>query len=238
MSSIFYLFGFLFVRGPPAVLSRTASIVRVIRMIAPEKLAAFSLMSSAASLVPGPSMLFVMGQSMRRGSRSAAAALAGVQFGYIWWWMLAALGLGALAAAFPVALKILAFAGAGYLAWLGLGALRNAGDPEGDTRSQRPSSHAFRDGILVAMSNPKSLIYIVALVPPFVDARSPVVPQLVLLALIAMAIDVALGSFYIIAGNGVGRAMARHATRLWLDRAVGAIFLIIAAGILADQLLG
>ena len=62
-------------------------------------------------------------------------------------------------------------------------------------------------------------------------------PQLVLLALTAMVIDVALASFYILAGNGFARAMTRRATRVWLDRTVGTIFLIVAAGIVADQLL-
>jgi threonine/homoserine/homoserine lactone efflux protein len=207
-------------------------------MIAPERLAAFALMSGAASLVPGPSMLFVMGQTVWRSGRSGAAALAGVQFGYIWWWLLAALGLGALAAAFPVALHLLAFAGASYLAWLGFGALRSAGNPDGQTRTGKPSTHAFRDGVFVAMSNPKSLVYIVALLPPFVDDRSPVVPQLVVLALVAMAIDVALGAVYILAGNGLARAMTRAATRKWIDRSVGAIFLVIAIGILADLVFG
>jgi threonine/homoserine/homoserine lactone efflux protein len=50
-------------------------------MIDPAKLAAFAIMSGATSVVPGPSMLFVMGQSIWRGSRSGAAALVGVQFG-------------------------------------------------------------------------------------------------------------------------------------------------------------
>lgn len=207
-------------------------------MIDPGKLAAFALMSAAASIVPGPSMLFVMGQSIWRGGRSGALALAGVQFGYVWWWVLAALGLGTLAATFPIALHLMAFAGACYLAWLGLSALRHAGKShEGRTPTRKPSSRAFRDGILVAMSNPKSLIYIVALLPPFVDARSPVAPQLVLLAVIAMAIDVALGAAYIFAGHGLARAMAGGSTRKWLDRTVGAIFLVIAAAILAHLLL-
>ncbi|HET6534677.1 MAG TPA: LysE family translocator [Sphingomicrobium sp.] len=208
-------------------------------MIAPEKLAAFAVMSAAASLVPGPSMLFVMGQSIWRSGRSGALALAGVQFGYVWWWVLAALGLGTLATAVPIAFRLLAVAGALYLAWLGFTALRHAGDAEQAlVRSQKPSSHAFRDGIFVAMSNPKSLIYIVALLPPFVDPRNAVVPQLLLLAIIAMAVDVALGTVYILAGNGLARAMTRSATRVWVDRAVGAIFLIIAMAILADLIFG
>jgi len=207
-------------------------------MIDPGKLAAFALMSAAASLVPGASMLFVMGQSVWRGGRSGGVALAGVQFGYVWWWVLAALGLGTLAEAFPVALHLLAFGGACYLAWLGISALRSARHLEGSARTQKPSSHAFRDGLLVAMSNPKSLIYIVALLPPFVNPRSPVVPQLVLLAVVAMGIDVALGTAYILAGHGLARAMTRGTTRKWLDRAVGSIFLVISLAILADLLLG
>ena len=208
-------------------------------MIVPEKLAAFALMSAGASLVPGPSMLFVMGQAIWRSSRSGAAALAGVQFGYIWWWVLAALGLGTLATVFPLGFRLLAVGGAIYLAWLGVTALRHAGDAQdAPARTRQPSSHAFRDGILVAMSNPKSLIYIVALLPPFVNAREPVVPQLVLLALVAMAIDVALGSIYIFAGNGLARAMTEKGSRTWLDRIVGSIFLIIALAILAHLLLG
>lgn len=207
-------------------------------MIAPEKLAAFALMSAAASIVPGPSMLFVMGQSIWRSGRSGAAALAGVQFGYVWWWVLAALGLGTLAATFPIGFRLLALAGALYLGWLGLSAFRNAGSGEGAVRTGKPSSHAFRDGVFVAMSNPKSLIYIVALLPPFIDARSAIVPQLILLAIVAMSIDVVLGAIYIFAGNGLARAIAQRSTRIWVDRAVGAIFIAIALAIFVDLLIG
>jgi threonine/homoserine/homoserine lactone efflux protein len=70
-----------------------------------------------------------------------------------------------------------------------------------------------------------------------VDPRDAVVPQLVLLAVVAMAVDVALGTVYILAGNGLARAMTRSTTRAWVDRAVGAIFLLIATAILADLIL-
>ena len=207
-------------------------------VISSEKLAAFALMSAATSLVPGPSMLFILGEAAWRGGRRGAWALAGVQFGYIWWWFLAALGLGALALAFPMAFRVLALAGVLYLAWLGLQAIRHAGET-GPTASRagKHSAHAFRDGILVAMSNPKSLIYIVALLPPFVDAKQPIVPQLALLAVVAMIIDVAIGSVYILAGNGLAKAMADAGTRLWVDRSVGTIFLIISGAIFASILL-
>ena len=136
-------------------------------MIDPERLAAFVLMTAATSLVPGVSMLFVMGQTIGRGWRAGAAALAGMQLGYIGWWVLAALGLGTLAAAFPLAFRLLGIAGALFLAWLGIQAIRHAGVAAGEGRDPAPSRsrRALRDGVLVALGNPKSLIYIVALLP-------------------------------------------------------------------------
>lgn len=205
-------------------------------MIDPERLAAFALMTAATSLVPGVSMLFVMGQTIRRGWRPGTAALAGMQLGYIGWWLLAALGLGTLAAAFPLAFRLLAVGGALYLGWLGLQALRHAGegaDDETPVALGKPH-RAFRDGVLVALGNPKSLVYIVAILPPFVDVKGAVVPQLVVLALVAMGIDVIVGALYIGAGSRLAAAMQTPATRRKVDIAVGLIFLAIAAGILAD----
>jgi homoserine/homoserine lactone efflux protein len=205
-------------------------------MIDAEKLAAFALVSGLTSLVPGPSMLFVLGQAMWRGTRSGVAALAGVQLGYIGWWILAALGLGTLAAAFPLAFRALAVGGALYLGWLGTRALLHAGAGagQGGEPARKPSLHAFRDGVFVALSNPKALVYIVALLPPFVDPHRPVVPQLALLAAVAFAIDIAFGAIYIVAGSRLSAAMARPQTRRWLDRAVGAIFIVIGLGILVE----
>jgi homoserine/homoserine lactone efflux protein len=205
-------------------------------MIDPAKLAAFALVSGMTSLVPGPSMLFVMGQAMWRGARSGTAALGGVQLGYICWWILAALGLGTLAAAVPLAFRLLAIAGAAYLAWLGAQALSHAGAVAGNSGkpTRQPSAHPLRDGVFVALSNPKALVYIVALLPPFVDPNSAVVPQLLVLAAVAMTIDIAFGALYIGAGSRLSAAMTRPHTRRWLDRGVGTIFIAIALAILVE----
>ena len=204
-------------------------------MIDPERLAAFALMTGATSLVPGVSMLFVMGQAIRSGWRAGAVALMGMQLGYIAWWVLAGLGLGTLAATFPVAFRMLAIGGALYLGWLGVQSIRRA-RRESAHEGPRPASlsrHAFRDGALIALGNPKSLIYIVALLPPFVDARAPVPTQLVILALVAMVIDLAIGAIYIAAGSRLAAAMTRPETRRRVDIAVGLVFVVIAMGILA-----
>jgi len=207
-------------------------------MIDPAKLAAFALVTGFVSLVPGPQMVFVMTQAAWRGPRAGAAALAGLQLGNATWFVMAGLGLGTLALAWPGAFTLLTAAGALYLAWLGLQALRYAGrhgDPtEAHGAPQRATRHALRDSLAVSLSNPKSLIYVLALLPPFVDPLQPVAPQLALLAAIAISLDLSVGLIYVAAGGGLSAAMSRAAVRRWLERGIGTIFLVLAAAILAD----
>ena len=102
--------------------------------------------------------------------------------------------------------------------------------------ARKPTAQALRDGVLVALGNPKSLIYIVAILPPFVDSSRSVPPQLLVLALVAMVIDGAIGSGYILAGSRIAAAMERPETRRRLELAVGTIFILIAMTLLAEPL--
>lgn len=207
-------------------------------MLDPDKIIAFTLVTAATSLIPGQSMLFVMGQAIWRGTRAGWAALLGMQLGYVVWWVMAGLGLGTLARAYPLAFRMLALAGIAYLAWMGVRAVRhsfhvgneNAPIPEASSRN------AFRDGIVIAASNPKSLVYMVALIPPFVNAAKPIWGQILSLAVIALVIDLVVGALYIFAGRRLARAIERPATRRWIDRGMGIAFLLIAALILLDLL--
>ena len=207
-------------------------------MIDAEKLVAFALVTATTSLVPGQSMMFVMGQAIWRGTRSGWAALLGMQIVYIVWWILAALGLGTLANAYPLAFRILAFAGIAYLAWLGVQAILHSFHPEQDRAKPqgRVSQHAFRDGIFIAIGNPKSLIYMLAIIPPFINPEASIAPQVAILAALALIIDLPIGALYIVAGQRLARLMERAATRRWIDRAIGTLFLLIAALVLAEYL--
>lgn len=205
-------------------------------MIDAEKLAAFALVTAITSVVPGQSMLFVMGQAIWRGARAGWSALLGMQIGYLAWWALAAAGLGTLAATYPLAFRLLAYAGIAYLAWLGIAAIRHSFhlDEQADAAPRHLSRNAFRDGILVAIGNPKSLIYMVAIIPPFVDPAAAIGPQIVILAVLALVIDLPIGALYIFAGHKLARTMERAATRRWIDRGIGALFLMISAMVLAE----
>lgn len=203
-------------------------------MIDPAKLAAFAVITGLVSLMPGPQMVFVMTQAAWRGPRAGVAALAGLQLGNATWFVMAGLGLGSLAMAWPGAFTALTAVGALYLAWLGLQAWRHAGTQPPSETPQRSSTHALRDSLAVSLSNPKSLVYVLALLPPFVDPGRPVAPQLALLAAIAIMIDLAIGAVYVAAGGGISVAMNRPVVRLWFERAIGTVFVLLAGAILVE----
>ena len=92
----------------------------------------------------------------------------------------------------------------------------------------------MRASLVIALSNPKSLVYVVALLPPFVDPRQAVAPQLAALAAIAVGCDVVIGLAYVAAGGWLAAAMQRPDLRARLDRVVGVIFLAIAAAVIAS----
>ena len=201
-------------------------------MIDPAKLAAFAVVTGLVSLVPGQQMVFVMTQAAWRGPRAGAAALAGLQLGNAMWFVMAGLGLGTLALAWPGAFTALTAAGALYLAWLGWQAWRHAGTQPSGEAPRRSSGHALRDSLAVSLSNPKSLVYVLALLPPFVVPKLQVAPQLALLAAVAIALDLVVGAVYVAAGGSLSAAMSRPMVGLWLRRAIGTMFLALAVAIL------
>lgn len=194
----------------------------------PARIAAFIAVTALTSLAPGPQMVFVITQAAWRGPRGGLSALLGAQLGGVTWFVLAGLGLGSLAHASPLAFRALALGGAAYLAWLGVSAIRAAAHAPGAAPKGRRSRHAFRDGLVVALGNPKALVYIVALLPPFVNTGAPVAPQLAVLGGVAIAIDLLVGSAYILAGSRIARALAQPVTHRRFERAVGTMFIVLA----------
>ena len=206
----------------------------------PGKLATFALVTTLTSITPGPNMMFIMTQSIWRGARNALIALAGLQAGNLTWFAMAGLGLGTLLRTAPLAFAALTMAGGLYLGWMGLQALRNAAFPSqlAPATASRPAGQAMRSGFAVALGNPKSIVYVTALLPPFVNTGAAIAPQLAVLAVIALSIDFAVSLAYILAGKRLSAAIARPAVRRRLDLGVGTVFLLIAAFIVSQGLAG
>ena len=184
------------------------------------------------AVTPGPANLFSIATGMERGKRAVLISVAGMNVATLVWFGAAALGLGAMVTAFPEAFRLIAIAGALYVAWLGVSSIRNAFKPaptevstEGRTQLQRP---AFVDGFLVQIANPKAILFFTAVLPPFIDIDRPAAPQLALFAVAVIGMDVITMSAYGLAGAVLARRMNEPRFRRGFGVFVGSLLLIAA----------
>ncbi|KNX37566.1 LysE family translocator [Luteipulveratus halotolerans] len=136
---------------------------------------AFLLASFLFVQVPGPSLLFTIGRALTVGRRDALLSVVGNALGLLVQVAAVAIGLGAVVAASAAAYTVVKLAGAAYVVWLGIQAIRHRADarealaePHGATSVRR--SHAVRTGLVVGATNPKTIVFFVAFLPQFVDA--------------------------------------------------------------------
>ncbi len=192
----------------------------------------------ALNLTPGADMLFCLGLGMRSGPLSGVAASIGVSTGALVHALAAGLGLAALLAANPLAFDAIRWAGVAYLIWLGVQTLR-AKDGALEPTDAAPSGlwRAFRGGLVVNVLNPKVAIFVLALLPQFVDpARGDAFWQFMTLGVV-LAIGGALvnGLVALFAGR-LGRVLSRNkpAAR-GVQTGSGVLFLGLAAGLALER---
>ncbi|MHA3916591.1 LysE family translocator [Halovulum sp. GXIMD14793] len=178
----------------------------------------------ALNLTPGTDMMMCLAQGIGGGPRAGVAASAGVSLGGVIHATIAGLGLGALVAALPWLFDAIRWLGVAYLLWLTLKMLRSGvatSMPQGVS-----ARHAFCEGLIVSLTNPKVILFILAFVPQFVDPSRPVLVQFLIFGGI-----LSLGGLFIngLAGVFAGGLGRRLATAPRLGQALGAV----SAGIFA-----
>ncbi len=193
-------------------------------MVDPVTLLAFVPAALALNLTPGADMMFCLGQGMRFGPRASVAASAGISLGGMVHVTLAGMGLGALIAALPWAFDVIRWIGVAYLLWLAVQALRG-GRPE---KVQAVPPSAFRGALVVSLTNPKVILFVLAFIPQFVVPEAgPVLMQFLVFGAV-----LSLGGFFINAGvgifaSGIGRRLTRGGAALrWIT---SGIFVALAA---------
>ena len=175
-------------------------------IVDPWVLLAFLPAALALNLTPGADMMFCLGQGLRAGSRPAIAASGGIALGVFVHAGLAGIGLSALIAAMPGALDVIRWAGVAYLLVLAVQALRAAPLGAAEARLVRPRAawRAFGQGLVVNLTNPKVILFVLAFVPQFVDpARGAVLGQFLIYGAV-----MSLGGFIINGAVGVFAAGA------------------------------
>ena len=174
-------------------------------------LSAFVLASLVLAIIPGPAVIYIVTRSLVQGRRTGLTSVVGVALGNLGNALGASLGLAALFAVSSVAFTVVKYAGAAYLVYLGVQALRA---PAPETRAEAPPrpvrlQRIFRDGFLVALLNPKTALFFAAFLPQFMDPALPAIPQGFVLGALFVGIAGITDTAYALTASTVAPVLAR-----------------------------
>ncbi|WP_333826602.1 LysE family translocator [Pararhodobacter sp.] len=203
-------------------------------LLDPNLTVAYVVLATALAVAPGPDVLFVVANGMRHKVKGAIASALGIGCGSIFHAIAAALGISAVVAASPVAFETLRYAGAAYLLYLGVQALRSWAN-----HADTPSPHdapieislwdVFRRGLITNILNPKVVVFYLALLPQFVSVElGNIGLQIFLLGSIHNVIGV---TFLVGVGLAAGKAsgwVAQTGFGRWMDGIAGVFFIGLA----------
>ena len=199
-------------------------------MISGGHLAGFALVSLALIVIPGPNVLFVVSRSLMLGRGAGVATAAGGQIGASLQVAAVAFGIGELVERSAAVFTIIKLAGAAYLAYLGVQAIRHRRSLSAAldaTPQQKNVTVIVRDGIVVGVSNPKVIVFFVAVLPQFVDRAAGHVPlQMLLLGAVWSAIALVCDSSWALAAGSARAWLARSPRRLAAVGGAGGLAMI------------
>lgn len=212
-----------------------------------ETLALFALTEFLLCLSPGPAVLLVVGLSMRHGFRSGVIASLGILTTNAVFFLLSALGVGAVILASATLFTILKWVGAAYLVYLGIGMiaplarrlLRKNGDHvaldlETAERSApqrvQGTARTFRQGVAVQASNPKNIAFFVAILPQFVTPGDDVALQLAVLGVVSVSLELPILIAYGAASAYLARLMHERVVE-WIEGIGGGILIGLGAAL-------
>jgi threonine/homoserine/homoserine lactone efflux protein len=187
----------------------------------------FLAVSVAAVLTPGPAMLAIFGHALARGGRATLPVALGNACGAVLLIALSVAGLSAVLGTVPHGLDALKWTGAAYLVLLGVRTFRRNA-----LATVAPAGSGFIRGMLIALSNPKALLFFGAVLPQFVELKRPVLPQFAILALTFAVLELAATTAVTFAAQGLSPILQKAPVVRSIHRVGGAV-LIVAAAILA-----
>ena len=196
-------------------------------------LGAFALAAAAIVVSPGPDTMLIRRAALGSGRRAGFAAVTGVQLGLGVHTALAAAGVSAVLASSPLLFRLMALAGAGYLAFLGVQSLRHGSRLDVAGGAPAGARRACRDALLCNLLNPKVLVLFLALYPNFIDvARGRVAAQVALLSAVLLLINVVWQSLLVLGSAAARRRLVQPRVQRLVGQLTGSILLLFAAAML------
>lgn len=189
----------------------------------------FCVTETILCLIPGPAVLFVLSTALRRGCSSSAVAALGILAGNTFYFALSATGIAAVIVTSHEVFTVIKWTGASYLVWLGLRMLFSRSSAHSDTPStlEDGRNRVLVRAFVVQASNPKAILFFVALLPQFINPSFAVPEQILILGVSSVIIEFIVLSMYG-ALAAQARSVARRRFANALERAGGAV--LVAAG--------
>jgi threonine/homoserine/homoserine lactone efflux protein len=196
-------------------------------------LLAFIPVALLLALIPGADTALVTKQALTRGVRGAQWTIVGICVGCLLHATASALGLSAILATSARAYETVKLAGAAYLIWIGIAAIRGATAPSSDVSDvSAPSArgaHPFVQGFLTNVLNPKVALFYLTFLPQFIPAGAPVLRTSLLLAGIHIVIGFAWLSLYARFVDRLRGELTRPVVKAWLERVTGGALVLLGA---------
>jgi threonine/homoserine/homoserine lactone efflux protein len=167
----------------------------------------FLLTTTVVVFSPGAAAISVASQGAANGGRRAFAGVAGIASANVIYFALSATGIASLIIASNLVFSVIKWAGVAYLVWLGLTAIfaRTLAIRVKADRRRSSLKTLFAHGFVIEFANPKALLFFAAILPQFLDAGSPILPQLLIMGGTTLFIDLTAYSAYAFIGDHLTR---------------------------------
>ena len=191
---------------------------------------AYLLTTTILSLSPGSGAINTMSTGISHGYRGAVASIAGLQTGLALHIVLVGIGLGALFSKSLLAFEILKYAGALYLVWLGIQQWRSAGAIDlSAVAKAMPRRKLYKRAVLVNLTNPKSIVFLAALFPQFIQPHQPQAIQYLILGTTTVAVDIVVMIGYATLATRIAAWIKGPKQMKLLNRIFGGMFMGVGA---------
>jgi threonine/homoserine/homoserine lactone efflux protein len=171
----------------------------------------FLVASLILAIVPGPGVVYIVTRTLSGGCKAGLASVGGIALGNLGNAAAACAGLAALFAASAAAFVMVKFAGAAYLIFLGIRALRMRPMAAEADPDRTPPGKLFRDGFIVALFNPKTALFFAALLPQFMTPSKSPLHQGMFLGAVFVAVALCTDTLYVLSAAVLGSKIRQRA---------------------------
>ena len=190
----------------------------------------------ALALSPGPGAVLSMGHGLSYGLRQTTVTIVGMQVGVVIIFLIAGLGVGAILLASGTAFAVIKGLGAAYLIWLGVQQWRAPVHAASADVTARPLAHLtasqrFTRGVLTDVTNPKGIVFMVAVLPQFIQPGQPLATQLAILLATTIAIDVVVMHGYAGLASVLRRYLSSTRAQRLQNRLTGGVLMFMGAAV-------